>query len=168
MKIGFTGTRQGMTEAQKLTFGSEFKRLQARASERMAIYASGPRCVWKPPSDCTIEAFHHGDCLGADVEASRLVRSLPNSFLRVVAHPCNLEAQCAFSYAHEYRDMKKPLERNRDIVNECDVLFAAPGGMVEERRSGTWATIRYARKQEKPLCIVWPDGTTTQERTDEL
>jgi len=62
----------------------------------------------------------------------------------------------------------------RDFVNECDVLIAAPGEFVERKRgSGTWGTVRYARKLGRPLVIiwpdgvvVWPDGSTSWERDD--
>jgi hypothetical protein len=43
------------------------------------------------------------------------------------------------------------------------MLAACPKG-PEERRSGTWATVRYARKTGKPVVIFWPDGTVTEEK----
>jgi outer membrane protein insertion porin family len=56
-----------------------------------------------------------------------------------------------------------PLDRNRAIVDSCDVLIACPKG-PEEQRSGTWATVRYARKQKKRIVIIWPDGEVTEEK----
>lgn len=38
------------------------------------------------------------------------------------------------------------LDRNREMVDGADVLIAFPKTAEEETRSGTWATIRYARK----------------------
>lgn len=35
--------------------------------------------------------------------------------------------------------------------------------MEEEQKTGTWYTIRYARKQNKQIVIFWPDGTITNE-----
>lgn len=66
----------------------------------------------------------------------------------------------ALALADVVHEPRPPLERNRDVVDASDVLLACPGGMAEEQRSGTWATIRYARKAGKPVVIVWPDGTT--------
>jgi predicted Rossmann fold nucleotide-binding protein DprA/Smf involved in DNA uptake len=43
------------------------------------------------------------------------------------------------------------LERNHLIVAACDVLNAAPLQDEEILRSGTWATIRYARKAGKTV-----------------
>lgn len=52
----------------------------------------------------------------------------------------------------EERPAKPYLERNKDIANEgIDGLIAAPSGWVEELRSGTWATVRYARKLKRTI-----------------
>jgi hypothetical protein len=50
------------------------------------------------------------------------------------------------------------LDRNHAIVDAVHALIAAPKGSKEERRSGTWATVRYARKDRKPIDLVTPDG----------
>lgn len=52
--------------------------------------------------------------------------------------------------------VKPPLKRNYDIVDACDILLAAPRTLTEELRSGTWATIRYARKTGKKYLILAP------------
>ena len=49
--------------------------------------------------------------------------------------------------------------QHKQIVNVCDVLIAAPSG-PEKLRSGTWSTVRYARKLHKNITIVLPDGST--------
>ena len=50
------------------------------------------------------------------------------------------------------------LVRNRDIVAAVDVLIAAPLVDKEELRSGTWATIRYARAARKPVVMLSRGG----------
>jgi hypothetical protein len=50
------------------------------------------------------------------------------------------------------------LERNTEIVKACDVLIATPKEQDEVLRSGTWATIRRARKYDKKLAVIFPDG----------
>lgn len=62
----------------------------------------------------------------------------------------------------EKREPLPYLARNCVIVDEADILLACPKG-PEEQRSGTWATVRYARKQNKRIVIVYPDGTITTE-----
>lgn len=47
------------------------------------------------------------------------------------------------------------LTRNKKIADECDILIALPIDKdAEELRSSTWATIRYARKENKKIIII--------------
>lgn len=139
MHVGFTGTREGCTPSQ-----------------------GGALARWIRDNPMT--ALHHGCCLGADTEAvSHVNYYQPGA--EIVAHPSNLTAltsTAASLISGQVHDNRPPLDRNRDIVDACDLLLACPKG-PEERRSGTWATIRYARKQGKRILILWPDGTTTEE-----
>ena len=43
--------------------------------------------------------------------------------------------------------------RNKDIVNSCDILIACPENDKEVIRSGTWSTIRYAKKINKTVLL---------------
>lgn len=56
-----------------------------------------------------------------------------------------------------------PLDRNKTMVDLTDKLFAFPAGYDEELRSGTWAAIRYARKQHKSVTLIFPDGSVVEE-----
>lgn len=50
---------------------------------------------------------------------------------------------------------KDPLERNKDIVNDCDMLLAVPRSPnKEEIKSGTWHTIRYAKSLNKKIHFI--------------
>jgi len=51
------------------------------------------------------------------------------------------------------------LARNHFIVAYSEELVAAPKSNKEELRSGTWATIRYARKRKRMVTIIYPDGS---------
>lgn len=156
--IGMTGTRRGMTEAQKKTFTKLLKSYQRRAFQR-SIEEGCPR--WQDAPPCIL---HHGDCVGADEEAHKIARSLG---FHVVIHPPEYEkhrAWCAPYYESEYgdkikvREEKDYITRNHDIVDECDTMIGVPGEDKEILRSGTWSTIRYSQKQEKVLVVVVPDG----------
>ena len=129
--VGFTGTRQGMTAAQRITV----KEILMKEQPSMA---------------------RHGDCIGADAEFHKICLDI---FVRVLLHPCNLVAQRAFCKGAltEY-PTKPPLDRNRDIVNNSDFMIATPGEYNEVLRSGTWATIRYANSARKRLYLITPDG----------
>jgi hypothetical protein len=48
-------------------------------------------------------------------------------------------------------------------VDASQLLVAAPSGTTELRRSGEWATIRYARKLGRAIWLVFPDGTVHVE-----
>lgn len=54
--------------------------------------------------------------------------------------------------------IKPPLVRNHDIVDSTELLIACPKEQVEVLRSGTWATIRYARKKEITVWLIDPEG----------
>ena len=59
---------------------------------------------------------------------------------------------------------RKPyLDRNKDIVLETQTLVATPAETTEQLRSGTWSTVRYARKLKRPAVLILPDGTIVFE-----
>jgi len=134
MKIGFTGTRQGMSIRQFGVLRTEFAK---RATE-----------------------FHHGDCIGSDAQAHEVMRQ--HSYAKIVLHPpasTSLRAHCPG--AHESRMPTPYLSRNRAIVDETEMLIATPAEFTEQQRSGTWSTIRYARSVGKKMVIIFPDGTVS-------
>lgn len=133
MIISFTGTRKGMTKHQANTFVKLF-------------YEYGA------------QVFIHGDCIGADANAHDLAMAQE---IEVLKRPCNIERQRAFTNGGQViAEPEAPLNRNRKIVDDGEQLIACPGTYEEELRSGTWATIRYAKRNHKPVTIIWPDGTT--------
>ena len=129
MIVGFTGTRSGMTASQ------------AEHLRHLLILLD------------PVE-FHHGDCVGADRQAHDIAQSL---HIPTVIHPAtspNQRAHCRG--ACRILEPKPPLDRNQDIVVACSKLLATPSTTAEHLRSGTWATIRYARSQKKPVYILRP------------
>lgn len=51
------------------------------------------------------------------------------------------------------------MKRNDVLVAACDILLAFPRTKSEELRSGTWATVRRARKEGKPVWYFPLDGS---------
>lgn len=103
--------------------------------------------------------FHHGDCLGADSEAHDIAIELRIGI--IIIHPPANPYKRAFCFnRHHNRSAviqvpeKDYITRNHDIVNETEVLIVAPRTMVEELRSGTWATFRFAKKLGKPYNLL--------------
>lgn len=108
-----------------------------------------------------ITEAHHGDCVGGDLAFHLVVEELrPDVELHV--HPPTTPNKRAFCMGDVKHEMKEYIDRNHDIVDACDILIACPK-MKEVLRSGTWATVRYARKTGKPIAILWRDGKYTYE-----
>lgn len=136
--IGFTGTQVGMTADQK----SNVKTLLESVMKNL-------------PEDQTLRVVH-GDCVGADKDFDDIAVSLGLSRL---TYPCNLDNKRAHTEragAKEAHPPIDPLKRNKLIVEVADAMVATPKSSTEELRSGTWATIRYTRKQNKQLFIFHP------------
>ena len=83
---------------------------------------------------------HHGGAVGADTQFDDAVRSIykGQKIGFITVHPAN----------------GQPLARNRAIVAASDILIAAPESDTEQRRSGTWATVRYARAKGIPVIML--------------
>lgn len=139
MKLGFTGTRDGLTCEQHAAL--------------LALLKGMP----------VITEFHYGCCVGADEEAFDITFELEPT-PKTIGHPPTSKKLMSRWKDHctELRTAEPYLIRNRRIVDETEKLIACPKG-DEELRSGTWSTIRYARKCRKPVVIVWSDGSTTTE-----
>ncbi len=141
--LGFTGTRAGMTAAQRDALPG----------------------VTSPFPDRVV----FGGAVGADEEFGLFVMTRWEG--SVVT--CALEVYPASAdrwkrwvpYAATLAAPMPPLARDLLIVKSCDRLLACPGTMTEIIRSGTWATTRYARKARKRITIVLPDGTVREEGT---
>lgn len=138
MEVGFTGTKMGTSDPQ---LGSLIEIVEG----------------------LDFEKAHHGDCLGADEEFHVILRTVAEH-VKIIGHlPVDNKAR-AFCDFDEERKPLPYIKRNHNIVDGVDIMISCPNGTKELRRgSGTWATIRYTRKQKVPLVIIWPDGTCTYE-----
>lgn len=106
--------------------------------------------------------LHHGDCVGADAVAHAIGLDLD---LEIVIHPPTDLKKRAFCQGALIVWPPRPyLDRNREIVHRSFVLVVAPRLAVEELRSGTWSTVRYARRLGRPVVLVLPDGSRRLER----
>ncbi len=54
-------------------------------------------------------------------------------------------------------DVETPMKRNRTLVARCDHIIACPPTTTEIKGSGSWATIKYAKKANKGLTIILPE-----------
>lgn len=148
-----TGTREGGTAAQCATLERVMEKLAQRAIQ-----------------DEVTPWWVHGDCIGID--------SLSHGFARkhfhIAIYPSDsaeeknrafCERIIGFGHLGGHSYLPRPsLVRNRLMVDISIVLVALPKTEGEELRSGTWATIRYARSIKTPHLIIWPDGRTASVR----
>lgn len=140
--VGFTGTRLEMKKAQQET-----------CRQVLTDLFSGTNGS---------DQFRHGDCIGSDEQAHKIVEYIP--WVQIHIHPPEdnrYRAYCRSICCYIYKP-KPYLDRNKDIVNETKILVAVPRG-PEERRSGTWSTVRYARSLKHYIIVIWPDGRIDEE-----
>ena len=128
IKIGFTGTRSGMTDEQKEKCRQEL---------------------------VDVEYVIHGGCIGADEDFHKIAKELG---LYIKVYPGHSAKDGDTSFHFDYSDAdeifpSKPyFERNRSIVNDTDLLLGAPYNQVQT--GGTWYTINFAKKNSKPYKIL--------------
>lgn len=135
VRVGFTGTRVGMTPDQRLTVAALL-------------------------DDVSISWVHHGDCIGADADFHRIARA---QGLKIKGHPPTEPALRAWCDFDEIAEPKPYLDRDRDIVAETAWLIATPKESVRRSYGGTWRTVGFASEATKPTVIVWPDGSLERE-----
>ena len=141
MKVGFTGTQKGMTARQRVAVAILMVTLCA-------------------------EEGHHVDCVGADEEFHNIITMLKN--IKRIIHPpirATARAYCEGDFSHEKNGY---LERNKTIVDSTELLIGASLSSSETLRSGTWSTIRYARKKAGMIIVIFPDGSIKCENIDPL
>lgn len=134
-----TGTRRGMTPRQIFQFHAALRTFDSRPAR-----------------------FLHGDCVGADRDGWTIATALgwsTEAWPAANVHP-HLRARTASDIV---RNPLPPLERDRLLVEWCDLLIATPGEPEEILRSGTWATIRHARRLARPIILIYPNGQVAGE-----
>lgn len=141
IRIGFTGTRHGMTDLQQHAL---------RALFQLEV-GSYPVVV------------HHGMCVGADAQFHQICREYSPTRVRIEGHPGlpdDLLSDVMCDFVHE---PKGHMQRNRKIVSIADIMFGAPFEAEMQERGGTWATIRMAGVKRRAgrlqsLWVIGPDG----------
>lgn len=131
VSLGMSGSRDGMSDEAKRTLKKLLKEYEVKEA-------------------------HHGDCVGADTRFHAIMKK---KGIRVVVHPPKNSKMRSFCEGDEVRKPLDYIERNHQIVDESDILVSFPSTKHEVLRSGTWATIRYARKRGKKVIIIHQDGS---------
>ena len=129
MRIGVTGTREGANEFQLL-----------KIVEFMESLGAG-------------HELHHGDCSGVDVQVAAAARELG---WRIVCHPPKSTETQGYFGGDEVRQPLGYLQRDRNIVDETDMLIVAPLQNTWQPKGGTWYTHDYAVKKGKIVHLFYP------------
>lgn len=141
MRVGFTGTRTHATDAQLAWLYGVFEQ--------------------------EITELHHGACQGADATAHTI--ALENGVRIHVWPPTNLRlcaTECLVPDPLVTVHPRMPyLNRDREIVAATTGLIAVPKQNRQpppEEWGGTWYTVDYAERMNKPVTIVYPSGELEQ------
>lgn len=129
MKIGVTGTREGASNTQ----------LQAVINYMISL---GPD-----------HELHHGDCVGVDEQVAMVASELG---WKVVCHPPIKEELRAHHRSDEFRKPLGYLARDKNIVDETEMLIVVPKHNKWQSSGGTWYTHDHAIKTGKPVKIFYP------------
>lgn len=146
MIIGFTGTRQGLTNQQLAWLVTTFE------TGRI---------------DGTIAEVHHGACVGAD--AAVHAQALDLEFPIHVWPPVNMKYVAVETLVPHRLVTVHPrmqyLDRDRQIVGAAYGLIALPKRDEQPERmlwGGTWYTVDFAERMNKPVIICYPRGVVEQ------
>jgi hypothetical protein len=143
MDVGVTGSRHGLTLAQMTAVTREL--VQIMINHFMGAHD-----------------LHHGDCQGVDVQVAAIAAGLDYF---TVAHPPSDERLRGFHPSRAIRPPADYLQRDRDIVDETELLLACPDG-PERPKSGTWYTINYAHRIGRRVVLIQPDGSIINTKTE--
>lgn len=152
MIIGFTGTRKGLTNQQLAWLVRTFE---------------------DGVADGTMTQVHHGACIGADaaVHAQALECNIPIHVWPPV-NPKYLAVETITPHPLVTVHPKMPyLDRNRQIVGATYGLVALPKQNEQPDRmlwGGTWYTVDFAERTNKPVIICYPNGRVEQRFPDSL
>lgn len=126
IRIGFTGNRDGINQNQ--------------AEEIKSILDKYDNII-----------VSHGDCIGSDTDFHNLCIEYRNAHINkkiiIQIFPPNDPKLRAFNNGDILEKEESYLKRNLNIVKNSSILIACPKDKNKEiLRSGTWSTIRQARK----------------------
>lgn len=131
--IGFTGTRRGLSEHQRGELEKIFE--------------------WYK-NKYIIGHVVHGGCVGADAEFHNVAKGF-HRHVRPgysVHNPQDLTFRGDFQGAEKVYPPKPYIKRNKEIVDESDVMIACSAD--NSGKGGTWSTINYTKRMGKPIIII--------------
>lgn len=130
---------------------------ECRTDEHWDIIDNAIKCLTH------VHTFNTGGALGVDSVAARLAAKRHPQAFHVLYYPETLFwnkplLQESFWW-HTWAVAGSYMDRNDVLVLNCNILLAFPQTAAEVQRSGTWATVRRARKAKKPIWVYPLDGS---------
>lgn len=141
LALGVTGSRWGMSQRQKIHF--------------LEYIGVAP-----------MNSFHHGGCIGTDIECEDLMWEL-GFRVEMNVYPATMkkwdpmwDAKHVHQYTQKVLDERKqiiheaahPLERNKTIARAVDILLAYPG--ADSR--GTYHAVNMGKRYHKHVIVTPP------------
>jgi hypothetical protein len=142
LNIGVTGTRNGMNTSQ-----------QSFVREYLSLSNIGSLII--PPNSTFELELHHGDCIGVDVEVANIAQELG---YKTVNYPPIETSLRAYHKSDIILEPKTYFARNRDIVDNSEILLVVPMENSHQTKGGTWYTHDYAKKKNKTIFVFYPNG----------
>ena len=139
-KMGFIGTRHGMSENQKKALEEILKSKD-------------------------ISEFHHGDCISSDSQAHEVLTKLKksnNKNIKLIGHPPKSKKTRAYCKFDIELIPDTFHNRNHHIIDATDIFVANPD-ISEKVKSGTWNAVRYARMKNKKVYVIHKSGRIEKE-----
>lgn len=141
MRVGVTGSRYGpVTDIQAEVLKQFLK-----------------SCMGKE------NTLFHGACAGVDEEAVMMAHDLGYTCVALPPNIPTFISEASLILSIEIRPEEEYLTRDRNIVEECEILLVVPDTFKPKPHSGTWYTSSYAKKIGRKRTFIYPDGTTEEK-----
>lgn len=140
--------------------GSEVGPFPAQGEALVGLWAPLRRQLGRPVT------LSHGDCVGVDVWSAGVAEFLG---WETEAYPWDRPGWHNPKRGYHrssviHRPNPDPMDRNWTLARVAiDGLYALPETKHEVMRSGTWSTVRRARKLGRKITLVLPDGEVVEE-----
>lgn len=132
--IGFTGSRKGLIQIQEIKLRNLLESYNYMIRDDVTI--------------------RHGDCIGADEKCHDIAKHFG---FEIIVHLPDISSMRAYTQETDI-EPKPYIARNKDIVDNSNILIVCPNTIQEQLRSVTWSTYRYAKKKGVTIVLILPTG----------
>jgi hypothetical protein len=102
------------------------------------------------------DAFFHNGMIGATAQAHAIARGLDLQI--VIIPPKNTDLRAKLEGAIQIETPEDFNDSLDHVIEDSHIVIFTPREEVEKLRSGTWRSIRQAKREGKSVYIIFPDG----------